>query len=79
MNNTINKLKQLKGIEYSSKERLLQAIGEQLKDINIKDYAVNYNFIVLELGGNNKINIIFNTNNYKIDRLEITTINEIIF
>lgn len=78
MNNIINKIKELKGIEYKSKEDLLTALEEQLQNIQLKDYSICYNFITLEISDNNKLNIIFD-NSYKIIKLEITITKEIIF
>ena len=79
MKNIIKQLSKLKGIEYNSKEKLFEAIENILQDIQLKDYSTNYNFITLELNNYNKVNIIFDRNNYKIIKLEVTIIKEIIF
>ena len=77
----INRIKELKGIEFNSKVKLAEALENKIADINIKDSEVYYNYITLELKKDNKINIIiecFNNNKYKIERLEIITVKEII-
>lgn len=79
MENVIKQLTKLKGIEYKTQEKLFEAIEYVLQDIKLKDYSTNYNFIALELNNYNKINIIFDTDNYKIIKLEVTILKEIIF
>lgn len=77
----INGIKELKGIEFSSKIKLAEALENKIKDIDIKNSEVYYNYITLELEKDNKINIIIeccNNNKYKIERLEIITVKEII-
>lgn len=79
MENIIKQLSKLKGIEYNSKEKFFEAIENILQDIQLKDYSTNYNFITLELNDYNKVNIVFDTDNYKIIKLEVTINEEIIF
>lgn len=79
MENIIKQFTKLKGIEYKTQEKLFEAIEYVLQDIKLKDYSTNYNFIALELNNYNKINIIFDTDNYKIIKLEVTILKEIIF
>lgn len=77
----INGIKELKGIEFSSKIKLAEALENKIKDVDIKNSEVYYNYITLELEKDNKINIIIeccNNNKYKIERLEIITVKEII-
>ena len=77
----INRIKELKGIEFNSKVKLLEALENKIADINIKDMEIYYNYITLELEKDNKINIIiecFNNNKYKIEMLEVITVKEII-
>ena len=77
----INRIKELKGIEFNSKVKLAEALENKIKDVNIKNSEVYYNYITLELEKDNKINIIIeccNNNKYKIERLEIITVKEII-
>ena len=77
----INRIKELKGIEFNSKVKLLEALENKIKDVDIKNSEVYYNYIMLELEKDNKINIIIeccNNNKYKIERLEIITVKEII-
>ena len=77
----INRIKELKGIEFNSKIKLAEALENKIADINIKDMEIYYNYITLELEKDNKINIIIeccNNNKYKIERLEIITVKEII-
>ena len=77
----INRIKELKGIEFSSKIKLAEALENKIADINIKNSEVYYNYITLELEKDNKINIIIefcNNNKYKIEMLEVITVKEII-
>ena len=77
----INRIKELKGIEFNSKVKLAEALENKIADINIKDMEIYYNYITLELGKDNKINIIIeccNNNKYKIETLEVITVKEII-
>ena len=77
----INRIKELKGIEFNSKVKLAEALENKIADINIKDSEVYYNYITLELEKDNKINIIIeccNNNKYKIEMLEVITVKEII-
>lgn len=77
----INRIKELKGIKFNSKVKLFEALENKIKDVDIKNSEVYYNYIMLELGNCNKINIIIercSCNKYKIERLEIITIKEII-
>lgn len=77
----INRIKELKGINFNSKVKLLEALENKIKDVNIKNSEVYYNYITLELGNYNKINIIIecsNNNKYKIEMLEVITVKEII-
>ena len=77
----INRIKELKGIEFSSKIKLREALENKIEGINIEDMEIYYNYIMLELEKDNKINIIIeccNNNKYKIERLEVTTVKEII-
>lgn len=77
----INRLKELKDIEFSSKIKLAEALENKIADINIKDMEIYYNYITLELEKDNKINIIIeccNNNKYKIEMLEVITVKEII-
>ena len=77
----INGIKELKGIEFSSKIKLAEALENKIKDVDIKNSEVYYNYITLELEKDNKINIIIeccSCNKYKIERLEIITVKEII-
>ena len=77
----INRIKELKGIEFNSKVKLLEALENKIADINIKDMEIYYNYITLELEKDNKINIIIeycNNNKYKIEMLEVITVKEII-
>ena len=81
METLINRLKELKDIEFSSKIKLAEALENKIADINIKDMEIYYNYITLELEKDNKINIIIeccNNNKYKIERLEVITVKEII-
>lgn len=79
MENIIKQLTKLKGIEYKSKDQLLKSIENVLQDIHLNDYSINYNFVSLEVDNFNKVNIIFDINNYKIIKLEITITKDIIF
>lgn len=79
MKNIIKQLTKLKGIEYKSKDKLLKSIENVLQDIHLNDYSINYNFVSLEVDNFNKLNIIFDINNYKIIKLEITITKDIIF
>lgn len=77
----INRIKELKGIEFNSKVKLLEALENKIKDVDIKNSEVYYNYITLELEKDNKINIIIefcNNNKYKIEMLEVITVKEII-
>ena len=77
----INRIKELKGIEFSSKIKLREALENKIEGINIEDMEIYYNYIMLELEKDNKINIIiecYSGNKYKIERLEVTTVKEII-
>ena len=77
----INRIKELKGIEFNSKIKLAEALENKIADINIKDMKIYYNYITLELEKDNKINIIIeccNNNKYKIEMLEVITVKEII-
>ena len=77
----INRIKELKGIEFNSKVKLLEVLENKIKDVDIKNSEVYYNYITLELEKDNKINIIIeccNNNKYKIERLEVITVKEII-
>lgn len=77
----INRIKELKGIEFNSKIKLAEALENKIADINIKDMEIYYNYITLELEKDNKINIIIeccNNNKYKIEMLEVITVKEII-
>ena len=76
----INRIKELKGIEFNSKVKLAEALENKIADINIKDSEVYYNYITLELEKDNKINIIIEcyNNKYKIEMLEVITVKEII-
>ena len=77
----INRIKELKGIEFNSKVKLLEALENKIKDVDIKNSEVYYNYITLELAKDNKINIIIeccNNNKYKIEMLEVITVKEII-
>ena len=77
----INRIKELKGIEFNSKVKLAEALENKIKDVNIKNSEVYYNYITLELEKDNKINIIIefcNNNKYKIEMLEVITVKEII-
>ena len=81
METLINRLKELKDIEFSSKIKLAEALENKIADINIKDMEIYYNYITLELEKDNKINIIIefcNNNKYKIEMLEVITVKEII-
>ena len=81
METLINRIKELKGIEFSSKIKLREALENKIEGINIEDMEIYYNYIMLELEKDNKINIIIeccNNNKYKIERLEVTTVKEII-
>ena len=81
METLINRIKELKDIEFSSKIKLREALENKIEGINIKDMEIYYNYITLELEKDNKINIIiecYNNNKYKIERLEIITVKEII-
>ena len=79
MENIIKQLTKLKGMEYKTQEKLFEAIENVLQDIQLKDYSTNYNFITLEINNYNKVNIIFDRGNYKIIKLEVTILKEIIF
>ena len=77
----INRIKELKGIEFNSKVKLLEALENKIKDVDIKNSEVYYNYITLELEKDNKINIIIeycNNNKYKIEMLEVIIVKEII-
>ena len=77
----INRIKELKGIEFNSKVKLAEALENKIKDVNIKNSEVYYNYITLELKKDNKINIIIeccSCNKYKIEMLEVITVKEII-
>ena len=76
----INRIKELKGIEFNSKVKLLEALENKIKDVDIKNSEVYYNYITLELEKDNKINIIIEcyNNKYKIEMLEVITVKEII-
>ena len=77
----INRIKELKGIEFNSKVKLAEALENKIKDVDIKNSEVYYNYITLELEKDNKINIIIeccNNNKYKIEMLEVITVKEII-
>ena len=77
----INRIKELKGIEFNSKVKLLEALENKIKDVDIKNSEVYYNYITLELEKDNKINIIIeccSCNKYKIEMLEVITVKEII-
>lgn len=77
----INRIKELKGIEFNSKVKLAEALENKIADIDIKNSEVYYNYITLELEKDNKINIIIecsNNNKYKIEMLEVITVKEII-
>ena len=77
----INRIKELKGIEFNSKVKLLEALENKIKDVDIKNSEVYYNYITLEVGNYNKINIIIeccSCNKYKIEMLEVITVKEII-
>ena len=81
METLINRLKELKGIEFNSKVKLAEALENKIADIDIKNSEVYYNYITLELEKDNKINIIIeccNNNKYKIEMLEVITVKEII-
>lgn len=81
METLINRIKELKGIEFSSKIKLAEALENKIEGINIKDMEIYYNYITLELEKDNKINIIIefcNNNKYKIEMLEVITVKEII-
>ena len=81
MKTLITRIKELKGIEFSSKIKLAEALENKIEDINIKDMEIYYNYITLELEKDNKINIIIecsNNNKYKIEMLEVITVKEII-
>ena len=76
----INRIKELKGIEFNSKIKLAEALENKIEDIDIKDMEIYYNYIKLELEKDNKINIIIEcyNNKYKIEMLEVITVKEII-
>ena len=77
----INRIKELKGIEFSSKIKLREALENKIEGINIEDMEIYYNYITLELEKDNKINIIIeccSNNKYKIEMLEVITVKEII-
>ena len=77
----INRIKELKGIEFSSKIKLREALENKIEGSNIEDMEIYYNYITLELEKDNKINIIIecsNNNKYKIEMLEVITVKEII-
>ena len=77
----INRIKELKGIEFNSKVKLLEALENKIKDVDIKNSEIYYNYITLELEKDNKINIIIeycNNNKYKIEMLEVIIVKEII-
>ena len=77
----INRIKELKGIEFNSKIKLAEALENKIKDVDIKNSEIYYNYITLELEKDNKINIIIeccNNNKYKIEMLEVITVKEII-
>ena len=77
----INRIKELKGIEFNSKVKLAEALENKIKDVDIKNSEIYYNYITLELEKDNKINIIIeccNNNKYKIEMLEVITVKEII-
>ena len=77
----INRIKELKGIEFNSKVKLAEALENKIKDVDIKNSEIYYNYIMLELEKDNKINIIIeccNNNKYKIEMLEVITVKEII-
>ena len=81
METLINRIKELKGIEFSSKIKLAEALENKIEGINIKDMEIYYNYITLEVGNYNKINIIIeccSNNKYKIEMLEVITVKEII-
>ena len=81
METLINRIKELKGIEFNSKVKLLETLENKIADINIKDMEIYYNYITLELEKDNKINIIIeycNNNKYKIEMLEVIIVKEII-
>ena len=80
METLINRIKELKGIEFNSKVKLLEALENKIKDVDIKNSEVYYNYITLELEKDNKINIIIEcyNNKYKIEMLEVITVKEII-
>ena len=76
----INRIKELKGIEFNSKVKLAEALENKIKDVDIKNSEIYYNYITLELEKDNKINIIIEcyNNKYKIEMLEVITVKEII-
>ena len=76
----INRIKELKGIEFNSKIKLAEALENKIKDVDIKNSEIYYNYITLELEKDNKINIIIEcyNNKYKIEMLEVITVKEII-
>ena len=81
METLINRIKELKGIEFNSKVKLLEALENKIKDVDIKNSEVYYNYITLELEKDNKINIIIeccSNNKYKIEMLEVIIVKEII-
>ena len=81
METLINRIKELKGIEFNSKIKLAEALENKIKDVDIKNSEVYYNYITLELEKDNKINIIIeccSNNKYKIEMLEVITVKEII-
>ena len=77
----INRIKELKDIKFNSKIKLAEALENKIKDVDIKNSEIYYNYITLELEKDNKINIIIefcNNNKYKIEMLEVITVKEII-
>ena len=77
----INRIKELKGIEFNSKIKLAEALENKIKDVDIKNSEVYYNYIMVEPEKDNKINIIIeccSNNKYKIEMLEVITVKEII-
>ena len=80
MKTLINRIKELKDIEFSSKIKLTEALENKIEGVNIKDMEIYYNYITLELEKDNKINIIIEcyNNKDKIEMLEVITVKEII-
>ena len=43
----INRIKELKGIEFSSKIKLAEALENKIADINIKDMEILYVYVII--------------------------------